>query len=503
MRKRSLHELYLLAGLCLLVIFFVFTRDGDVDLPASNDEYLLTVEYEGESSWLDLQRQFWRQLYRDLETHRPDTTPLMHPKGIGLSVPFNRSSTRKRPERLYMTSRQKKAVKQSHAAFVAKISARQYPLPYRVGTRGIVTTVSRRYLNVAIVSIRMLRRTGSTLPVEIFLADWSEYDLDVCGYIMPSLGAACIVLEDIFDISMENSVNIKRYQFKVMSILFSSFEDVLFLDSDCFPVADPEYLFDERPFTNTGLIIWPDFWFASESPLFFEIAEIKAPDIRDNPSSESGEIMYSKRKHELGLLLAAYYNYYGPEFYYPLQAQGAPGEGDKETYVWAAKAMRGSFYTVKAAVHPLGYYTQNSDWRGSAMVQFDPAKDFALANDLSNEPLQEIYDPRSRPLFLHVNTPKIDPGQIFIPPPYLSFGRTSPTLDSDLRMRRIWHDSKDGARNFFERDVEAEMWEEVKNIACQYERKLSAWADQIYICRNATIYYETVFLDVNRQDGQE
>jgi Mannosyltransferase putative len=46
-------------------------------------------------------------------------------------------------------------------------------------------------------------------------------------------------------------------------------------------------------------------------------------------STESGEIMYSKPKHELSLLLATYYNYYGPDFYYPLQSQGAPGEGDR------------------------------------------------------------------------------------------------------------------------------------------------------------------------------
>src|SRR4051794_2048387 len=74
---------------------------------------------------------------------------------------------------------------------------------------------------------------------------------------------------------------------------FSSFEEVLFLDSDAFPVQEPEALLDCEPFTTTGLVLWPDFWYMSESPAYFAISSQAMPSLKERQSTESGEIMYS------------------------------------------------------------------------------------------------------------------------------------------------------------------------------------------------------------------
>nr|POF04185.1 alpha-1,2-mannosyltransferase mnn21 [Quercus suber] len=511
MLRRSSNKASILAAICVFVIFMLLTRREDLSSPVVNgrlNRFRSAIQSLHETTWLDQQRLFWRRFYRDLESHRPQTFPLLHLKAPQLNVPYDRSVSRTRPELLKMWPEQQAALTKAHKSFIDKITARHYPLLYRSGTRGIVMTASRRYMNVILVSIRMLRRTGSRLPIEVFIADWSDFDADICGAIMPALGAECIVLDDIFDNKSGRKVDIKKYQFKVMAILFSSFEDILFLDSDCFPVSDPERLFDVAPFTDTGLVLWPDFWFASESPLFFEIADIQAPDIRKNPTTESGQMMYSKSKHELGLLLAVYYNYHGPDFYYSLQSQGAPGEGDKETYLWSAIATNGSFYTVKQPVKPLGYYTREGEWRGSAMVQFDPEQD--LASTLRSEDLkarddrqERVVVPYPRPIFLHVNTPKIDPGQIFIPPDYKSFGRITPVFDSDGSVRRIWQESAEQAVDFFGTDIEDDMWDEVKAIACQYEHVLTSWRDKQDICLNATLYHDAVFSHDWKIHGQD
>ena len=196
---------------------------------------------------------------------------------------------------------------------------RTYILLYNQNTRGIVTTAGGPYLAVALVSIRMLRRTGSKLPVEVFLASKEEFDPQICGHILPSLNARCIVLQGIFDLSTsKTNFKIDKYQYKVISILFSTFEDVLFLDSDYFPIFDPDQLFDAEPFLSIGIVLWPDFWFPSESPSFFEATEIPAPPIYVRALTESREILYSKSKHNLSIILAIYYNYYSPDFYYPL-----------------------------------------------------------------------------------------------------------------------------------------------------------------------------------------
>jgi alpha 1,2-mannosyltransferase len=215
----------------------------------------------------------------------------------------------------------------------------------------------------------MLRRTGSTLPAEVFLTNLDEYETHIRNVVLPILNAKCLVLSQILD-AVPATVEISCYQYKILSILFSSFEDVLFLDSDAFPVHDPDVLFDSESFNPTGLVLWPDFWYPSKSPAYFTVSAQPVPSLEERQSTESGEILYSKAKHELSLSLATYYNIYGPTHYYPLQSQGAPGEGDKETYGWAA-------YHVKQPVRALGLFNHESgSFEGSAMVQYDPRDDY-------------------------------------------------------------------------------------------------------------------------------
>jgi alpha 1,2-mannosyltransferase len=51
-----------------------------------------------------------------------------------------------------------------------QLKSKDYTLPYLQESRGIVTTAGGSHLLAAVVSIRILHRTGSELPVEGFLA---------------------------------------------------------------------------------------------------------------------------------------------------------------------------------------------------------------------------------------------------------------------------------------------------------------------------------------------
>src|SRR5271154_4541367 len=130
-------------------------------------------------------------------------------------------------------------------------------------------------------------------------------------------------------------------------------------------------------------------------------------------------------------MLACYYNYYGPGFYYPMQSQGAPGEGDKETFLWSAVALSAPFYKVKTKVSALGYYTKGGDWRGSAMLQSDPTQDLQLVQDRMHR--QTLSSDTPRPFSIHANFPKFSPATIF---EEVSFGASGPTRDSDGTFRR-------------------------------------------------------------------
>jgi hypothetical protein len=84
-----------------------------------------------------------------------------------------------RPDKLKMRSEQRSEIHSAHTKFVRRLEERKFTLPYNKNTRGITTIAGGPYLAVALVSIRMLRRTGSKitignlhahLPVLIFTA---------------------------------------------------------------------------------------------------------------------------------------------------------------------------------------------------------------------------------------------------------------------------------------------------------------------------------------------
>lgn len=431
-------------------------------------------------SLLHEQQVFWKRLYPQILENRPQCEPVVNTVVGGLMINYDAHSDYLRPDRLEVNTTQTEELRVRHQSYLSAVRHSNYALPYHPNTQGVVMTAGGKYLPVVVVSIRMLRETGCKLPVEVFLATNEEWDAEICGQVFPRLNAHCVVLENIFDPDHKyGELEIHKYQYKIMSIVFSSFEDVLFLDADCFPIYDPTRLLDSEPFKETGLVIWPDFWYASESKSFFEVAQTAMPAINKRPASESGELLYSKRRHTNSLLLAMYYNFYGPDFYYPLQSQGAPGEGDKETFLWSAVVLDEPFYSVHERVQALGYHASDGSWIGSAMVQYDCVED-ALRRE----------DP-VKPLFVHVNMPKIDPGQVFL---NRSFGVAGPTKDPNGTMRRIWHKTENETIAFFGFDVERRLWGVVKDIACEYEGKFAAWRDFTHVCRQAEEYWEAVFV---------
>jgi alpha 1,2-mannosyltransferase len=453
--------------------------------------FFSATEPVASSNLLETQRAFWRSFSPNLLQHGPQCEPIVHSEIGDLSIGYDPIEHHtQRPDRLNLSETQLLELRKTHSRFVEHLKEEDYELPVVKNTRGIVTTAGGKYLPVALVSIRMLRETGSTLPVEVFLASEDEWDHQICDNVFPRLNANCVVLARIVHASEQTkTLEIDKYQYKIMAMVFSSFEDILFLDADAFPIFDPAQYFDSEPFLSTGMIRWPDFWFPSESPLFFDVAGIAVPPIWAKSATESGELYYSKKKHTLSLLLALYYNYYGPTFYYPLQSQGAPGEGDKETFLWSAVVFNETFYSVKKQVSAVGYNTKDGQWRGSAMVQFDPVEDLKIqANtELNTADKQQA---KVRPLIVHANFPKFNPASIFED---ASFGASGPTKDSDGSFRRVWFDDLETSVNFFGFDLERRLWSVVRDIACEHEGTFSAWHGETQVCEKATAYWDAMY----------
>ncbi|KAJ6151047.1 hypothetical protein N7470_007641 [Penicillium chermesinum] len=473
-----------LLSAAIILTFFVWTylHWADVESPPF-DRSSTNAPSTATPDLTAAHQRFWKSFSRYLEKYAPDTEPILELEKAPTEG-FNAKNPGSRPDYLDVSLEDIATIKQAHTGFVGAISGSPPELQYVPGTKGVVSTAGGAYLPVLVISLRMLRRTGSTLPMEVFLADEDEYEEYICDVVLPSLNARCLVLSRIL---VTAPANIEKYQFKPFAMLFSSFEDILFLDADAFPLEKPEALFQGEPFRTKGLVTWPDFWASSVSPLFYEIAGIPIPPMDLRQSTESGEVVLSKRTHTKTLLLATYYNYWGPSHYYPLLSQGAAGEGDKETFLAAATAMGEPFYQVSESICALGH-RKPGGMAGSAMAQFNPMQDYALTSQGKSR-VRGDEAPAPDVFFIHANFPKFNPATVF------DMGHeVKPAFLDDGTYTRAWTIPEEVVAKFSSKvDIEREFWREILWTGCELEDKFASWEGRSGICAGVKKYWNHIF----------
>ena len=344
---------------------------------------------------------------------------------------------------------------------------------------GIVTIGGGSNFPSVITSIRMTRKVSS-LPIHVFLLTGDDYESEICKHVLPSLNAQCFILSHFF--TKDTPIKATKPQLKALAILFSSFETILYLDSDCFPVLDPAEVLSSEPFTSTGLITWPDYWVATEDPIFYTIAGLSSfPSSLPGRSTESGSLLISKNLHLSSLLLACYYNIYGPSHYYPLLLQGALGDGDKETFLAASVVLGLPSYNVKEHVGTMGYFTHEGDFKGGAMVQHHPVDD-SVAHNGTQATATDSH--KCRPFLVHAHFPKLNPARLLD-----ENVLTSPTG----KAIRIWGKKEDVERKFGGRDIEKEVWKEMKSVGCELESVVRDWRGKKGVCTGVKEHWGSVF----------
>lgn len=339
---------------------------------------------------------------------------------------------------------------------------------------GIVYLGGDDYNQLALLSIQLLRETGSKLPVELIVPRESDYDIDLCQNILPNYNAQCKIMSHY--LPKEITDKVQGYQLKNLALIISSFQRVLYLDADNIPIKNPDFLFCNEPFTSKHLVIWPDLWRRSTSPLFYDISHIDVSlenrvrnsyfknDKRQGSysyhdlqgtipeaSSETGQILINKSVHFRTLILSMYYNYYGPNFYYALLSQGAAGEGDKETFIAAAHRLGLPYYQVNEFNREFGPLKAKDKHEFFGMGQYDPVIDYLQSKhkdifgqddydhdyaidelDVEHLNYNFHYFKSSSLMFLHSNWPKFKLHEMFI---LNSYGRGPVT---GIKRRRLY-----------------------------------------------------------------
>ncbi|EFW16915.1 hypothetical protein D8B26_000706 [Coccidioides posadasii str. Silveira] len=481
-RSRSPVRLKLFISLFLFLVFLVYLpsrwRRSAGSRATESQRISMPKNYYQEHS------KFWKAFHPVLVANDPNcTSPEQSEKAN--SIRFDPNNAVERPDFISMPQADIEMMKLMHNSFVNTLIDRPLHPYYVPGTRGLVSTAGGPFLPILTISLRMLRHYGSKLPMEVFLASEEEYEPYICEQVFAELNAKCLILNRILR-QVPGPIDIKQYQYKPFAMLFSSFEEMLFLDADAFPLHDPKTLFSSEPFRSFKMVTWPDFWASSASPLYYKIASQPIPSTTVRASTESGELLISKKTHQKTLMLSTYYNFYGPSHYYPLFSQGAAGEGDKETFIAAATAVNEPFYQVSEPLRAIGHRAADGGMDGSAMVQYDPVEDYRL----TKKGIFRVANPSAarspKPFFIHANFPKFNPATIF------EKHATDPVRDPQGNYIRQWTIPEDTIDEF-EEDVVKRFWTEIKWVACELEDKFESWKDKKGICDGVKRYWDDVF----------
>lgn len=364
-----------------------------------------------------------------------------------------------------------KHLKEKHSGVVEDLPSVMPGSVYNKGSKGVVIIGGGKFSWLAYLALVQLRNVGSKLPVEIVMPSRADYEkeLEFCENTLPEMQASCVVLPDVLGEAVMKNRKFASYQFKALALVVTSFEHILLLDSDNMIVSNPDEIFESKLYHQYGMITWPDYWKRTISPLFYDVAEIEvnenkrvrynrfplynAPNVRSNIytdqereevpfhdlqgsiaelSTESGQLIINKHTHGKTILLALYYNFYGPNLFYKLFSLGEQGEGDKDTFVAAAVVTRQDYYQVKSFIKTFGYADSDDKFQGVSMGQRNPLidrkhyedhvlallekdsfKSLSIADQIEQMKKFENEDfdqHNSIPLFtVHCNYPKLDP----------------------------------------------------------------------------------------------
>ncbi|KAL4778677.1 nucleotide-diphospho-sugar transferase [Aspergillus varians] len=437
----------------------------------------------------DQRSRLWQRLHPLLEQHSPDCSLPIQEDGPGI-IRFD--AINEIPRQNYLTNADEiqQPVQDAHDGFVDSIRKLTDDRTYVPGTMGIVSSAGGKYLPTFVVSLLLLRRTRSTLPVELFLKDQTEYEPYICEELLPPLNVKCLVLSDIMkghaSPETDSTNPIEGFQLKAFAILFSSFEQFLWLDADCVPLHDPTLLLTSRPFTSTGLVTWPDFFANTASPVYFNISRQDEPSSTTRQASEAGMILINKKSHFPTLLLAAYYNYHAG-FYYSLLDQGAPGAGDKDTFLHAATALGQPFYAVSEPVVDLGNLTpwDENIAINAGYIQADPIQDYALTSKGKWRVRNPHIAKPPRAFFIHAGAPEFNPGDELLGEKLVGF---------DGKPTRLWTYPAEAMKRLGV-DAEKMFWEVTLDVACSMQEHFVSWRGKRRLCERVGRHWDAVFGD--------
>lgn len=181
--------------------------------------------------------------------------------------------------------------------------------------KGIVFLTGNKYFRFAVHLIRVLRYQGCWLPVEVYHEGDDDLDPNKQRLLNSMWGVRAINLRGVFGVNP-----IRGWDMKPFVILASRFKKVMLLDADVVFLENPESLFSDKEFIDTGALYFPDRNHEAHArPFEFldKIFPMPVPRVTlNNPFAlkrsrfwvESALLVIDKQRHLWGLLMCCIFN---------------------------------------------------------------------------------------------------------------------------------------------------------------------------------------------------
>lgn len=186
----------------------------------------------------------------------------------------------------------------AHRRLAAEYRAALPPYPaQKYRGRGIVILGGGAFFPGVYVVVRMIRHFGCRLPIEVWHHAQTEPIVE--AWLRP-YEVRCRDLDEHMARHAPSRLG-GGWTSKFYAVLHSAFEQVFYMDSDCYPVGDLTTVFDHTP---TGAVIWPDTP-AAQDNIHWHIYPA-APSGR--PPLSGGQFLIDKRRFWTELNLCQWWN---------------------------------------------------------------------------------------------------------------------------------------------------------------------------------------------------
>ncbi|KAG0365663.1 mannosyltransferase putative-domain-containing protein [Gamsiella multidivaricata] len=230
---------------------------------------------------------------------------------------------------------------------------------YEQGGRGIVMCVGNGHTKYARAALKVLREVvKSKLPVEIYYMGERDLSAENRAWYEQLENVRTIDIMTVIDNDM---LKLGGWAIKPFALLASKFSEAILMDSDAYFLADPEVMFEDEGYKETGTVYFYDrTLFPGAGGDKKQWLESFLPSMSNHPSKtrwfkqkgdhemESGVVVMDKKRHFLSLLAICKIN----DYYERNQVTYKRTWGDKESF-WIAMEMiqeRYSFIRYRGGV---------------------------------------------------------------------------------------------------------------------------------------------------------